>query len=225
MAFFRLFLQLNPDFLYQLTSFSLSPCYRIISQLYLKERFCSFIERKDGSMLSSIIEEALLISNYAPLLRVIISTVCIYISLIIILRFFGSRSVSSLSVYDLITSFAIGSTISTAMISKNVPYILGIVTIITLLLLQFIVSKLLNIFQSLTFITNPPPTVLYYKGIYRKSQMTKQRINQEEILQAIRKQGGCTSDQVHAVILESDGSLSVITSISPGYESEINKYL
>lgn len=171
------------------------------------------------------IKEALITTDAIPFLRIIVTTVCVYFSLIVILRFFGSRSVSSLSVYDLVTSFAIGSTISTTMLSKDVTYSLGIITIITLLILQFMISKLLNIFQSLTFIANPSPTVVYYKGGFRRDEMKKQRINQEEILQAIRKQGGCTSDQVQAVLLESDGSLSVIKSLEPGSEEEITKYM
>lgn len=138
-------------------------------------------------MLKDVIIEALFLSGIQPLLRLVITTFCVYITLIVILRFFGSRSVSSLSVYDLITTFTIGSIIATTITSKDVSYLLGIGTVLTLLFLQYVVSKVLTKFPFLTSITNPPPTVVFFNGKFREDEMKKQRINEEEVFQAIRK--------------------------------------
>lgn len=52
--------------------------------------------------------------------------------------------------------------------------------------------------------------MLYYNGDYDEKTLKKERIAKNEILQALRSQGIGSTDTVSAVILETDGTLSVL---------------
>ncbi|MER2063771.1 MAG: YetF domain-containing protein, partial [Alkalibacterium sp.] len=55
------------------------------------------------------------------------------------------------------------------------------------------------------------PTLLYYNGTFQEKAMKKERIDRSELKQAIRKSGHVTFDKVAAIILESDGTLTVMS--------------
>lgn len=81
----------------------------------------------------------LLFDSWTPIVRIIFSTIITFILLMASLRIFGNRSVSNMSIQDMITSFTIGSTISSTMILKDVTIVNGFSAIIVLLFLQFFV--------------------------------------------------------------------------------------
>lgn len=157
--------------------------------------------------------------------RIMLTTILIYFVLIISLKLFGSRSVSSFSVYDLIATFTIGSTISSTLLLEEINLINGITGIVVLLLMQYGLSKILTKWEKLYPKVNPVPKIVYLKGEYITENMKKTRVNKEEILSAIRREAGTTSDQIYAVLLEANGDLSVIQDATPAFENEITKYL
>ncbi|NVP58722.1 YetF domain-containing protein [Mycoplana rhizolycopersici] len=53
--------------------------------------------------------------------------------------------------------------------------------------------------------------MVYSKGAYNRSELRKQRLSEGEILAAIRSSGHGSELTIDAVILETDGSLSVLT--------------
>ena len=130
-----------------------------------------------------------------------------------------------MSIHDVITSFTIGSTVSSTLVLKEVTLLNGFVAIVVLLLLQYIISKLISKWPLLARFTNPSPEVLFLEGEFLEEAMNKTRVTKEEIYSTIRIQARCSSDKVFAVLLESNGELSVLTDVSPSYEKEITKYL
>lgn len=167
----------------------------------------------------------LLFDGWQSTARITLTTILLYIILIVLLKIFGSRSVSSFSVYDMIATITIGSVISSTMILKEINLLNGMVAIVVLLILQFLLSKVVAKWEGLYPFANPTPKVIYYKGEFKTESMKKVRVNKEEIYSAIRREAGMTSDNIEAVLLEPNGDLSVIKKISPEYEDEITKYM
>lgn len=167
----------------------------------------------------------LLFDSWTPVIRIFFSTIITFILLVSSLRIFGNRSVSNMSIHDVITSFTIGSTVSSTLVLKEVTLLNGFVAISVLLLLQFIISKIISKWPVVSKFVNPSPKVLFLKGDFLEDSMEKSRVTQEEIYAAIRSQARCSSDKVFAVVLESNGNLSVVTDVSPSHEEEIMKYL
>ena len=54
------------------------------------------------------------------------------------------------------------------------------------------------------------PTLVYYNGEYLKDAMKRSRVVESEIEQSVRNEGHANLEDVGAVILETDGSFSII---------------
>lgn len=54
------------------------------------------------------------------------------------------------------------------------------------------------------------PSLLYYKGMYKDRNLKKERISRAEVVQVVREHGIGKMEDVEAVVLEPNGSLSVI---------------
>lgn len=135
------------------------------------------------------------------------------------------RSIADFSVYDFVATLTIGSVLSSTLILSEVTLLNGFLAILIFLALQFIVSKLTTHFPILHHMINPRPKVVFFKGEFRDEALKTARVNKEEIYAAIRRDANTTSDQVDAVILETNGSFSVVTDISEGYEDEITRHM
>jgi uncharacterized membrane protein YcaP (DUF421 family) len=56
------------------------------------------------------------------------------------------------------------------------------------------------------------PTLVFFRGRPLDDALRRQRLSRDEVLDAIRQQGIAQPDQVDAVVLETEGSLSVLKS-------------
>lgn len=155
---------------------------------------------------------------------IVISAVLVYFFILIILKVSGKRTLSDLSVFDFVITITMGPIAGNTIISKNTSVIEGFVAIATLALLQYILVILNNKFKFIEKVLEIDPTLLYYKGKYFKKNMRDMRITKEDILQQVRTQSGTVLENVNAVILESNGKLSVISDVKDENLKELEKY-
>jgi uncharacterized membrane protein YcaP (DUF421 family) len=144
--------------------------------------------------------------------RVVIMSILCYIFLIIVLRISGKRTLTKLNAFDLVVTVTLGSTLSSAIISKDVGLIDAFTALSMLVLLQFIITWLSVRFEWFDSIVKSDHKVLFYKGEFMSHAMKKERVTKEEILAAIRQKGFLDEEEIACVVLESSGRLSVITS-------------
>lgn len=156
--------------------------------------------------------------------QAIILSVLTYLAIIIILRLSGKRTLSSFNAFDFLISVTVGSISATTILSSQTKFFEGIVAIATLVVLQYIVAKINVHSKVFSKVIRSDPTLLYYNGQYISSNLKKMRVTKEDILQEVRKSSGVTMDKVHAVILESNGKISVVTSGSKESLKNIKKY-
>ena len=90
------------------------------------------------------------------LIAVIISSIAIYIAVILFTRIFGKRSFSKMSSFDFAMTVAIGSIIATTILSKSVSLVEGVIGLLTVYVLQLSAALLRRwkLFQKL--IDNQP---------------------------------------------------------------------
>lgn len=106
----------------------------------------------------------------------------------------------------------------------DTTFIDGVVAVAVLIILQYIVANLDSHFKIVGKILKSDPTLVFYKGDYLLDNMKKMRISKEDILQEIRNQSNSWKKEVNAVILESNGKLSVIKSVTEENLGDIEKY-
>ncbi|RYZ79304.1 MAG: DUF421 domain-containing protein, partial [Proteobacteria bacterium] len=77
-----------------------------------------------------------------PLARTLTLGLMSYIGLVFLLRVSGKRALSKMNAFDLIVTVALGSTLATVLLSKDVSLIQGFAALALLLLMQFVVTWL-----------------------------------------------------------------------------------
>lgn len=149
--------------------------------------------------------------------RVLIVGTLAYVALVAWLRVTGKRTVSKWNAFDLIVTVALGSTLATILLSSDVALVEGLVGMGLLILLQYAISSLCVRFGWVRDVVKNAPTVLLRDGKLCHAAMRRERVTEGEVCAAVRGQGHASLAGVHAVVLETDGTFSVITS---GWDGE-----
>jgi uncharacterized membrane protein YcaP (DUF421 family) len=156
------------------------------------------------------------------LLRVIVVGTLAYAGCILVMRLSGNRTLSKLNSFDLIITVAFGSTLSSIVISSDIALAEGLLAIALLVLLQFMITWLSVRSSAVNSVIKTAPTLLLSNGHMIAGAMRKVRITSDEIRTAVRQKGLGGLDQVAAVILETDGSLSIIPAEKLGSGSALD---
>lgn len=141
-----------------------------------------------------------------------------YLALVFMLRLSGKRTLSKMNAFDLVVTVAFGSTLATVLLSSDVTLAEGVTAFALLVFLQAVITWLSvrsARFQSLIKAT---PTLLAYKGEAIPRALRDERVTLEELQAALRESGLASIQDVHAIVLETDGSISVVR--APGNSSE-----
>ncbi len=163
-------------------------------------------------------------NNFENIKVIFITAFLVYFSIIIILRTSGKRTLSSLNAFDFVVTVTIGSIAATTILSVDTTFVEGLVGIVSLVILQYIMAKLDVHFKFVSKVLKSDPTLLFYNGKYLEKNMKKMRITEEDVIQQIRLQSGTVIEGIQAVILESNGSLSVISGLDKKKLETFKKY-
>jgi len=142
--------------------------------------------------------------------RVIIISALAYGALILVLRLAGKRSLGKLNAFDLVVTVALGSTLATVLLSKDIALAEGALAFAMLAGLQFLVTKASVRWRWAKNLVRSKPRLLFRDGSFLEGPMRDERVTHDEIAQVIRQKGFGRIEEVAAVVLETDGSFSVI---------------
>lgn len=151
--------------------------------------------------------------SWAALWQVFLTGLLSYFILIFFLLVSGKRTLSKWNSFDFVITIALGSLLASAILSRDVTLAEGVLGLGLLIALQFIitwVSVRSKIFRNLL---KAEPTLLLRNGEYIEKALIKQRVTESEILAAIRSNGQGAREDIAAIVLETDGSFSVIAKI------------
>lgn len=150
-----------------------------------------------------------LLTTKTAILMVVISSLGIYISLILFTRIYGVRSFSKMSSFDFAITIAIGSVIASAILSKNPPLLQSIVALGCLFVLQMTVSKFREYSFMRTLVDNEPILLMNGEEILKENMKTA-KVTHEDLLSKLREANVTQFSQVKAVIMETTGDISVL---------------
>ncbi|HSM12402.1 MAG TPA: YetF domain-containing protein [Lysobacter sp.] len=148
--------------------------------------------------------------SWDGLLRVLLIGVAAYVALIVLLRVSGKRTLTKLNAFDLVVTVALGSTLATIVLNRDVALAEGVLALALLIFLQYLVTWLSVRWQAVRRVVASEPTLLLHEGEFLHAAMRRERVNEDEVRQALRKEGVDDPAGARAVVLESDGTFSVI---------------
>ena len=148
--------------------------------------------------------------SWSALGRIVIAGVIAYGALVLYLRISGKRTLAKMNAFDLVVTVAIGSTLSTVLVSRDVPIAEGLLALALLIVLQYIVAWTSVRSSRMRRIIKSDPVALMSGGELDRETMLRERISEDEVLSAMRTSGYAGVEEVRTVVLETDGSFSVI---------------
>ncbi|MFI7495403.1 DUF421 domain-containing protein [Kocuria sp. M4R2S49] len=149
--------------------------------------------------------------GWPQIMRIILVGAAAYAALVVCLRVSGKRTLAQLNVFDFIVTVALGSTLATIFLSTDVSWAEGFTAFALLAGLQMLVAWISTRWPRVRGIFTSQPALLLADGEIRYEALHRNRLTESELRQAVRMQGTGDLSQVQAVVLETNGKLSVIT--------------
>ncbi|MEX1033000.1 MAG: YetF domain-containing protein [Cellvibrionaceae bacterium] len=150
--------------------------------------------------------------SWSVLIRTTIIGVLAYVALVMLLRVSGRRTLSKMNAFDLVVTVALGSTLATVLLNQEVTLAQGTLAFALLIGMQFAVTWLSVRVGWVRKLTTGEPALLLHRGAMLRAAMRKSRVTEEELHSALRSAGVARIEDARAVVLETDGSFSVIHS-------------
>lgn len=141
---------------------------------------------------------------------VLARTVILYIIVVTVMRLMGKRQIGELQPYELATAIMISELAAVPMQDMGIPLINGIVTILVLLICQFIISFVSMKNNSIRNIVCGKPVVLIENGKIIEENLRREIYNLNDLLEQLRINNTANIGDVEFAILETSGQLSVI---------------
>lgn len=148
--------------------------------------------------------------SWGSLGRILVVGVLAYVALVVLLRISGNRTLTKLNAFDLVVTVALGSTLATILLSSEVSLTEGILALALLVGLQYAVTWSSVRFPRLDRWVKSEPALLAHRGTLLESAMRRGRVTEDEILAVLRARGMGDVSEADAIVLESDGSISVL---------------
>jgi uncharacterized membrane protein YcaP (DUF421 family) len=151
--------------------------------------------------------------SWSDIGRVVMAGAAVYAALIVMLRVTGKRTLSKWNAFDFVVTVAFGSTLASALLSDSVSVSEGVAALAMLVGLQYAVTWLSVRVDAFRRLVKGEPTLLVLRGRYREEAMRKARIPKEEVRAALRSHGLSSLSEAEAVVLETDGTFSVMENL------------
>lgn len=155
-------------------------------------------------------DERVLFDGWAGLGRTLVVGVLAYAALVLLLRISGKRTLAKMNAFDLVVTVALGSTLATVLLSKDVALAEGVLAFGVLIGLQYALAWLSVRSGRFQALIKSEPALLLHRGRLLREAMRRERVSEEEVHAAVRADGIAGLEQVEAVVLETDGTFSVI---------------
>ena len=134
-----------------------------------------------------------------------------YLILVFLIRVSGKRTLAKLNAFDLVVTVALGSLLASTIVSKSSALAEGMLAIAVLVGMQYVIAFFAARSDAFDAMVKNKPTLLVWQGEMLKDVMQKERITEQEVRCAVRESSQIEMEAVVAVVMETTGTLSVIT--------------
>ena len=148
---------------------------------------------------------------YEGYLKIALSSIAVYLFIIVAIRLFGKKELAQLSIIDLTFILLISNSVQNAMVGSDSSLTGGLVAASSLFIVNYLFKYLLYRFPKLSKVVQGSDIMLIYKGQLNEQNVAKAHITREEIVEAVREHGVSEIREVDLAVLETDGNISIIS--------------
>jgi len=135
--------------------------------------------------------------------------------ILLVFRIMGKRSLKDVTTFDFVLLIIVSETTNDALIGEDYSLTACFILVSTLVMTDFIISKIRERSKSFAIISEGAPLVIVEKGVPLKNRLKKSRVDEGDVMEAARLLHGLERmDQIKYAVLERDGSISIIPAAS-----------
>jgi len=147
-------------------------------------------------------------NEYLP---IILSSVTVYVFILLAIRLFGKKELAQLSVIDLVFILLISNAVQNAMVGSNTSLAGGLVAASALFITNYALKFAIYRFPGFGRLLQGEPLLLIYKGKLNHQNLSKAKITVNEIKETVREHGVASIEEVDLAVLEIDGNISILS--------------
>jgi uncharacterized membrane protein YcaP (DUF421 family) len=140
----------------------------------------------------------------------IIRPVLVYMFLVVAVRAAGRRELAQLNSFDLVVLMMLANTVQNATIGNDNSMVGGLIGVSALLAVNWVVVRFLYRHPTVDRLLEGGPVELIRDGRVLRRQLEGEVITEEELMEAVRKQGLRDAADVDRAVLETGGTISVV---------------
>jgi uncharacterized membrane protein YcaP (DUF421 family) len=134
----------------------------------------------------------------------------VYFFLVLLLRSTGKRQIGQMSPFDLVLLMVLSNAVQNSMSGGDNSVTAGLILAVTLVAANWIVGKVTSSSKMMEQLIDGDPQVLFHNGKVYDTILKNAQITRQELIAAVHKAGYADLENIHAAILENDGTISVI---------------
>lgn len=135
----------------------------------------------------------------------------VYTAILIGLRLAGKREIGQMAPFDLVVILLIANAVQNAMVGPDTSVTGGLIAAGVLIVANYGVAQARQRLPFLQRALEGTPTLLIHDGKFLRENLRRESLDEDEVLMAIREHGVDKVADVRIAVLETDGSISVVS--------------
>ncbi len=143
-------------------------------------------------------------------LELVARTAIVYVVFVLVLRVFGKRELGQFTIFDLALLLLAANALQPAMTGPDTSVGAGLVILATIFALNWLTAMARERVPAFRGLLAPEPTVLARDGAWLDGSVRGEDLDQDDLAAALREHGLERVEDSRLVVLEQDGSISVV---------------
>jgi uncharacterized membrane protein YcaP (DUF421 family) len=149
-------------------------------------------------------------------LELVARTVIVYLVFVAVLRVFGKRELGQFTIFDLALLLLAANALQPAMTGTDTSLAGGLVILATIFALNWLTAMVRERVPAVRRLLETEPTVLARDGAWIDAAIEGNDLDPDDLAAALREHGLERIDDARLVVLEGDGSISVVPKETDG---------
>lgn len=150
-------------------------------------------------------------TGWAPIWHTLLVGSVGYLTLVVLLRGTGPRTMAKMTPLDFVIAVTLGSAFGRVVTAVDVSLAQAVVALLLLVTVQWVLAYFRARWRFMRRLLDSPPVLLYYDGELQQKALRRHRLTEVDVHTAARQSGQGSLADIQAVILHQDGSLGVIS--------------
>ena len=150
-----------------------------------------------------------------PAWEIVVRTTAVYLLVLLGIKLLGKKELAQMSAPDLVMVLLLANAVQNAMVGQDSSLVGGLLAAVLLLTLNRVLNTLTYRSQRLESFFSGTPTLLVHDGEILVPHCKREQVTVADIEMAMREHGLDDLHSVKSAVLESDGSISIISAGAP----------